>query len=70
MKDEIYPLLMISEIRTIAADKYWVVPCNQQDSVTIHFTWKQKPDELIAFLPKIEAALAIFNLKPHWVSFL
>ena len=66
MKDEIYPHLMISEIRTIAADNFWMSPCFQQDSVAIHFTWKQKPKEVNAMMPKIEAALAPFNVKPHW----
>ena len=32
---------MISEIRTIAADEYWLSPCYQQDSVAFHFTWQQ-----------------------------
>ena len=36
-----YEWLMISEIRTIAADEYWLSPCYQQDSVAFHFTWRQ-----------------------------
>lgn len=66
MRDEIYPHLLISEIRTIAADQFWMSPCYQQDSVAIHFTWKPKPREVLAMLPKIEAELAPFNVKPHW----
>ena len=66
MKNEIYPLLMISEIRTIAADNFWMSPCYHQDSVAIHFTWKLMPAEVMAILPKIEAALAPYNVKPHW----
>jgi xylitol oxidase len=41
-------------------------PCFQQDSITIHTTWKQKTKEVMALLPKMEAALAPFNVKPHW----
>ncbi len=66
MKDEINPLLMITEIRTIAADSFLMSPCYKQDSVAIHFTWKQKSKEVLDILPKIEAALAPFNVKPHW----
>ena len=66
MKDEIYPHILISEIRTIAADNFWMSPCFQQDAITIHTTWKQKPGEVLALLPKFEAALAPFNVKPHW----
>lgn len=66
LKDEIYPLLMITEIRTICGDEFWMSPCYQQDSVAIHFTWKQMTSEVMAVLPKIEAAIASFNGVPHW----
>ncbi|MBG47698.1 MAG: FAD-binding protein [Pseudozobellia sp.] len=66
MKDEIFPHILISEIRSIAADGYWMSPCFQQDCITIHTTWQQKPKEVMALLPKIEEALAPFNAKPHW----
>lgn len=66
MKDDIYPHILISEIRSIAADAFWMSPCYQQDCITIHTTWKQKPKEVLALLPRIEAALAPYNVKPHW----
>ncbi len=66
MRDEIYPHIMISEIRSIAADNFWMSPCYRQDCITLHTTWKQKPKEVLALLPKIEAKLAPFNVKPHW----
>ncbi|WP_209402699.1 D-arabinono-1,4-lactone oxidase [Pseudozobellia sp. WGM2] len=66
MKDEIFPHILISEIRTIAADNFWMSPCYKQDCITIHTTWKQKPKEVMALLPKFEEALAPFNTKPHW----
>ena len=60
------PHLFISEIRTIAADNYWMSPCYQQDSVAIHFTWKQEWPAVQKLLPLVEAALAPFHAKPHW----
>ncbi len=66
MGDEIYPQLLISEIRTIAADSFWMSPCYQQDSVAIHFTWKQNWSEVQKLLPKIEAALSPYGVRPHW----
>ena len=66
MKDDIYPHLFISEIRTIAADNFWLSPCYHRDCVTIHFTWKPKPADVLALLPRIEEALAPFDVKPHW----
>ena len=60
------PLLLISEIRTIAADRLWLSPYYEQDSVAFHFTWKPLQDEVLAVLPQIEAALAPFGARPHW----
>ncbi len=66
MGDQIFPQLLISEIRTIAADSFWMSPCYQQDSVAIHFTWKQNWAEVQKLLPKIEAELSPYGVRPHW----
>ncbi len=63
---QIAPFLMISEVRTIAADTLWMSPCYQQDSVALHFTWKLNWPEVQKLLPLIEAQLAPFNARPHW----
>lgn len=64
--DLIYPQLMISEIRAVAADELWMSPCYQRDSVAIHFTLKQNTPEVMKLLPIIEAELAPFQVRPHW----
>ncbi len=61
---QIGPHLFISEIRTIAADNFWMSPCRNQDSVTIHFTWKQEWDAVSKLLPLIENELAPFKQGP------
>jgi alditol oxidase len=66
LRDHITPHLLITEIRAIAADQLWLSPCNQQDSITIHFTWKQDWPAVKQVLPMIEKELAPFNAKPHW----
>ena len=63
---QVGPQLMITEIRTIAADELWMSPCYQQPSVTIHFTWKQNWPEVSKLLFVIEKELAPFQPKPHW----
>jgi len=63
---QIGPHLFITEIRTIAADKLWLSPCRNQDSVTIHFTWKQEWDAVSKLLPLIEQELNPLNARPHW----
>jgi xylitol oxidase len=60
------PLLFISEIRSIAADRLWLSPFFERDSVAFHFTWKPLPAEVLALLPRIENALAPFDARPHW----
>jgi len=66
LHDQISPHLFISEIRTIAADKFWMSPCRNQDSLAIHFTWKPEWAAVSKLLPVIEKELAPFNPRPHW----
>ncbi len=60
------PLLLTSEIRAVAADALWLSPFHVRDSVCFHFTWKPLGDAVGALLPRIEAALAPFEPRPHW----
>jgi xylitol oxidase len=41
-------------------------PAYQRDSVAIHFTWHPNTPAVLALLPKLEAALAPFDARPHW----
>ena len=66
MREQIAPLLQISEVRTIAADNLWMSPCYQQDCVAIHFTWKPDWDGVRNVLPIIEERLKPFEARPHW----
>lgn len=66
LRDQVGPSLLITEIRTIAADNLWMSPCYQQDCVTIHFTWKPDWPAVSKLLPVIEKELAPFNARPHW----
>ena len=60
------PLLLTSEIRSIAADTLWLSPFYEQDSIAIHFTWKPRLDRVLTLLPQIESALEPFGPRPHW----
>ena len=66
LRDRITPHLLITEVRTIAADNLWMSPCYKQDSVAIHFTWKQDWPAVSKVLPVIEKELSPFNVRPHW----
>ena len=63
---DIDPHLIITEIRTIAADETWLGPASGRDTVAIHFTWMRHDDAVRALLPRIEAALHPFDVRPHW----
>ncbi len=65
-RDQIFPQLYISEIRTIAEDDLWLSTAYQRKSVAIHFTWKQNWEEVRKLLPMIEAELAPYDVRPHW----
>jgi xylitol oxidase len=66
LRDQVTPHLLISEIRTIAADDLWMSTCYHQPSVTIHFTWKQDWPAVRRLLPVIEKELSPFQPRPHW----
>ena len=63
---EIQPLLQMSEIRTVAADRLWMSMNYGEDTVGIHFTWKPWQDKVGDALVRLEAALAPFEARPHW----
>jgi xylitol oxidase len=65
---QISPHLMISEIRSIAADQLWMSPCYNQECVAIHFTWEQDWSAVRKLLQVIERELAPFRARPHWAK--
>jgi alditol oxidase len=66
LNEQVSPHLLISEIRTIAADHLWMSPCYKQPCVTIHFTWQQDWPAVRRLMPVIEKELAPFKARPHW----
>jgi xylitol oxidase len=66
IRDQVSPHLLITEIRTIAADDFWMSPCYKQNSVTIHFTLKPDWPAVSKLLPVIERELSSFEVRPHW----
>ena len=66
LRAQIRPLLLVTELRTIAADDNWLSEAYGRDSLAIHFTWKPNVAGVTAFLPTLEAALAPFTARPHW----
>lgn len=59
-------VVLVTEVRTVAADDAWMSPCHDRDSVAFHFTWKPDWADVRELLPLIEACLAPFEPRPHW----
>lgn len=68
LRDEVSPHLLVTELRTVAADNLWMSPCYQRPSITIHFTWKPEWEAVRNILPKIEEKLSPFDPRPHWAK--
>lgn len=66
LHEDITPLLYISEIRTIKGDDLWLSPAYGRDSVAFHFTWKPLTDDVLRVTNKIESALSLLDVRPHW----
>ena len=66
LRDQITPVLQITEIRTMAADDLWLSMAYQRDTVGIHFTWMPDEAGVAPVAAAVEAALAPFGARPHW----
>jgi len=66
LRDQVSPHLLISEIRTIAADDMWMSTAYRRPSVAIHFTWKPDWPAVQCVLPIVERELGPFQPRPHW----
>ena len=62
----IRPILLVSEIRRVAADRLWMSMTCEKDSVALHFTWKREPAAVQEMVAQIEKALTPFEARPHW----
>jgi len=60
------PALQVAEIRTVAADRLWLSPQYEQDTVGFHFTWRREPELVDRLVAGLEVALAPYAPRPHW----
>ena len=61
-------IVLVTEIRSMAADDFWLSPTHGRDSTAIHFTWRPDEARVRDVLPALEAALAPFDARPHWAK--
>lgn len=63
---QIRPLMLVGELRTVAADQLWLSPAYERDTVALHFTWRREPEAVQAAVAALEAALTPYGARPHW----
>lgn len=66
LRDDITPVIKVTEIRTMTADDLWSSTAYGRDTLAVHCTWVNDQARVMAFLPRLEAALAPFDARPHW----
>ena len=59
-------VLLISEVRTVAADDLWMSPHEGRDSAAFHFTWALDQPAAEAAAAVVADALAPFGVRAHW----
>ena len=64
--ERLAPVLMISEVRTIAADDLWMSPFYKEPCVAFHFSFEKDWPAVRPLLVGMEEALAPFRPRPHW----
>jgi xylitol oxidase len=66
LADELRPLLLVCELRAIAADSLWLSPEYGRDTIALHFTWRRDQRAVEQAVAKIESALKPFGARSHW----
>lgn len=66
LRDLLAPVLLVSELRTVAADAHWLSSSYGHDVLGVHFTWLRDPERVHAALPAVEEALLPLGARPHW----
>jgi alditol oxidase len=64
--DQLAPVLLTCEMRTIRGDQLWLSPAYGRDSVAFHFTWIRDLAAVPAVVAALEKELLPLGARPHW----
>lgn len=65
---KVAPVLQVCELRSVAADEFWLSPSYRRDSLGMHFTWVPDAEAVAPVLVEIERRLAPLGARPHWAK--
>lgn len=63
---DLHRCLWTSEVRSVAADDLWLSMTYGRDTIALHFSFHSDQAAVDRIIPRIEAALAPFEPRPHW----
>jgi xylitol oxidase len=66
LADDIRPLLLVCELRAIAADSLWLSPQYGRDTIALHFTWRRDQRAVEQAVATVESALRPLGVRSHW----
>ena len=66
LRDRVAGVLVISELRTIAADPLWLSPSAGRDTAALHFTWVLDEAAVVPVVRAVDERLAELGARPHW----
>lgn len=66
IRETFAPVLMVNEMRAVAADQLWLSPQYQRETLSLHFTWIRDAAAVNEAVRHVEEALAPFDPRPHW----
>ncbi|MEM7322491.1 MAG: FAD-binding protein [Actinomycetota bacterium] len=64
--DRLKDVLLVSELRTVAADDLWLSQSHGRPSLALHFTWIPDVDAANAAARTVADALSGLSPRPHW----
>jgi xylitol oxidase len=66
IQHEIAEVLLVSEIRTAAADDLWLSGSHGRAVVGVHFTWRHDVAAVLPVVARVEERLLPLGGRPHW----
>jgi xylitol oxidase len=66
LREQVAAVLLIGELRTIAADRLWLSPSAGRDTAALHFTWVPDEAAVVPVVRAVDERLAELGARPHW----